>query len=130
VVAHDDRFELGQQFLHHRLMRRMRQVRIAGGGTLKDHDEAVCEALVESLAADVRPPREIEDAGNLSREAFDQSPQPGDLRRRAGWFEFEEGDVFDSSWHTGGPPRILHKPRAGPKAMHIFPSLVPRFAPP
>jgi len=49
------------------LMDRVRQIRTARHSALKQHDEAVREALRESLGAVVRSPREVEDAGGVAR---------------------------------------------------------------
>ena len=77
----------------------MGEVGVTGGGAFEEHDEAVGEAVAQALGAVVDAPSEVEDAGDLFGEVFDDVPDVRDVGRCAGFFEFEEGNMFGSRGH-------------------------------
>ena len=99
MVADDDAFEAWDDFCDRGLMDGVRKVSVAGGGAFEEHDEAVRESVAEALGAVVDAPGEVEDAGDLFGEVFDDVPDVRNVGRCAGFFEFEEGNMFGSRGH-------------------------------
>ena len=112
VVTDYDRLQMRHNQPRGFLMDGMRQIRIARRGALEEHDEAVREALRESLGAVVWSPREVEDAGNLLRQILDDAPDLGDLLRRAVGFELKKAICLTCFFIRVSGSRMTFRPRA------------------